>query len=47
MVVNAPRSGCSSDVASERGAVSVEKVGEMGSVRREFVDVESLSIVVY
>ena len=46
-MVKAPRSGCSSDVGSERGALdalSDEKEGEIAIVRGEFVEVVSLLI---
>ena len=45
--MKAPRSGCSSDVGSERGALdalSDEKEGEIAIVRGEFVEVVSLLI---
>ena len=46
-MVKAPRSGCSSDVGSERGALdalSDEKEGEIAIVRGELVEVVSLLI---
>lgn len=47
-VVKAPRSGCSSEVGSELGAletVSVEKAGEMGMETRELVEAVSLGMI--